>query len=887
MTVVNGNYLSAIFDYKSEIVKVWERYGNERRLKLYDAPYYFYIEDDEGPYTGLNGKKLARLDFSNADDFDRACKQYSSKYESDIAPLDKVLMNNYYDRPLPQINVTFIDLENDYDSKRGYSSVEEAYAPINAVTIYHQWCDKFYTLVVPPKGWDGEWNRKAWPDFKFEDVIVCRNDGELLRKLLVLIEDSDILSGWNSEFFDMPYLMRRTEIALGKEFMNRWCFPGAKPPKFREVERFGSPHLCVQLSGRVHIDFMDLFKKFTFEGRSSYSLGAITNEELDQPKLEYDGTLEELYNNDFSHFVVYNFVDVQAIRDLNRKFRLVELACQMARENTVPMEAVMGTVKYVETGVTNFAHHKQNVIVADKKVEEKHGKVEGAIVLNPKIGRHKWIGSVDLKSLYPTTIRAMNISPEMFIGQFIAFEDDWAGIRAKDQLMHILRFDDGETVEATGEEWHKILRAKKWCITAYGSIFDQSRGMGILPAILEFWYNERKRLQAEKKKWTKIAASLKKLPEKLAEYEEALKQEAYFDLLQLTKKIQLNSTYGALLNAFFRFGRVEEGASVTATGRQITTHMIQTIGEVLTGNLDPLIKTTERDDDGTVTNVYTTPNDAIIYGDTDSCYFKTYATNVDDGAEIADDVAETVNMSFPEFMREAFNCQPGYDGLMGAGREVVGESSLFQAKKKYVIKVVDMEGFRTDKIKSQGSELKKSDTPKVIQKFLSDVLTAVLNDKEFTVLEKIVNDARGTLINKENLLKLGVSKSVNNLDATYLEWSQFEKTGIRRVKLSGGQRASVNYNEHIKFRNDVSATAIKSGDKIMTFSLKKNEFGFKTIAMPADTSKLPDWFDEDFQVDLAETEKKLIDAKLKSIFNAIGFEIPTIQGSHFNSLFDF
>lgn len=776
-----------------------------------------------------------------------------------------------------------------YTGSFGYSSVEEAYAPINALTIYQQWADKFFTLVVPPKGWNGEWNRKAWPDFNFDSVIICKNDADLLRQTLVIIEDADILSGWNSEFFDMPYLMRRTEIALGKDAMNKWCFPGARPPKFGEVERFGSPHMTVKLSGRVHIDFMDLFKKFTFEGRASYSLGAITKEELDQPKLEYDGTLEELYNNDFSHFVVYNYVDVQNIRDLNRKFRLVELAAQMARENTVPMEAVLGTVKYVETGVTNYAHHKLNVIVHDKKVEEKGPKVEGAIVLNPKVGLHKWIGSVDIASLYPSTIRSLNISPEMFIGQFTENETDWRGIRDKDDNLHILRFDDGETVEATGLEWHAILRSKKWAISGFGTIFDQSRGKGLLPLVLEFWYSERKRLQAEKKRWAKAAANINTTedPSRMPEYLEAKRQEAHFDLLQLTKKIQLNSSYGAILNNFFRFGRTESGASVTGSGRQITTFMIESIGEILTGELTPLVKTTEHAKDGTSTNAYTSANPAIILSDTDSCYFQTFADNVDVAVEIADNVEETINSMFPQFMRDVFNCQSEFDNLIKAGREIVGERALVQAKKKYVIKVVDLEGFRVNKIKSQGSELKKSDTPKIIQKFLKDVLDTILNGDDLSALENIVNSARGTLISNDNLLQLGVSRSVNDLESTYEDWTRLEKTGISRVRLSGGQRASVNFNEHIKLRNDTASSAIKSGDKIMTFSLKSNAFGYKTIALPADTSKLPSWFNEDFEVDFAETEQKLIDAKLKSIFNALGKEVPTVQGSHFNSLFDF
>lgn len=885
----NNNYISAVFDFKTDNVLVWERQGNERTLVKHKAPYYFYIEDTDGPYVSLGGKKLARLNFDGADNFDSACRQHSVKYESDIAPLDKVLMNEYYGKPLPQINVSFLDIEVDYKSEMGWSSPENPYAPINAITLYHQWSDTFDVFAVPPPEWNGIWDTTAFPDFDFKSVVICKNEAELLTRVLRAIKDTDILSGWNSEFFDMPYLVKRTEIALGKEYANSWCFEHARKPKYAEVERYGSPHTVVRLSGRVHIDFMDLFKKFTFTGRSSYSLAAITNEELDQPKMEYEGTLEELFHNNFSHFVAYNKRDTESLRDLNKKFRLIELAAQMARENTVPMEAVLGTVKYVETGITNYAHNVMKVIVADKKIEEKHGKVEGAIVLTPKIGVHEWVGSVDIKSLYPSVIRALNISPEMIIGQFTQFEEDWKGIYEKDQLQHTLKFDGSsdDGISATGEEWNKVLRESKWAVSGYGTVFDQSQGKGILPSVLEFWYNERTRLQAEKKKWTKIADALKNDSSKIEEYEHAKKQEEHYDLLQLTKKIQLNSAYGALLNLFFRFGRVEMGASVTGSGRQITTHMLQTIGEILTGDIDLLVKETIVEEDGTVQNIYTSPNRAIIYSDTDSGYFATFANNVDDAVEIADDVASSLNSSFPGFMRDAFNCQPGFDGLISAGREVVGERALFQARKKYVIKVVDLEGFRCNKLKSQGSEIKKSDTPKIIQTFLSDVVGMILDGKSYQDIESFVNLARARIMVKDNLLALGVSKSVNNLDAAYLEFRQFEKAGIRRAKLLGGTRPAINYNEHVQLREGAGGMQIKSGDKVITYNLCPNPYGYTSISFSADISKLPPWFMEDFEVDMAVTEKKLFDAKLLSVFVAAGWDVPTPQLALFKSVFDF
>ena len=538
-----GNYISAELDYELDAVKVWERHGNDRVLVRHPSPYYFYVEDDEGEFKSLWNKPLKKLTFDSNDEFEEAKRHYKKRYESDIKPLDKVLMNEYYGRELPAIHFTALDIEVDTNMDVGWSRPENPYAPINAITMYHSWLDKFVTIAVPPEEWDGTWEYDKHPNFKFDDVIIVSSEQELLMLVLQEIENADIITGWNSEFFDAPYLVKRTEMVLGKAFTQRWCFPQARGPKFNMVTTsFGDERMVVKLNGRAHLDYMDLFKKFTFEGRPSYALAYIAEVELDIPKLEYDGTLEELYHNDFSTFVAYNYRDTEIIKELDKKYKLMALAMQLSHENTVPLEAILGTVKYVETGITNYAHHYLNAIVHDKVQGEDLGKVEGAIVLTPKIGLHDWIGSVDINSLYPSVIRSLNISPEKFVGQFAGFESSWRDIKDKTNTLHTLKFDDGETATATGAEWWQVLQKKQWVVSAYGTVFDESSGKGVVADILGFWYAERKRLQAEKKRWTNIITDLEKKYGEDSDNEEliaARKQEDLFDLYQMTKKIQL------------------------------------------------------------------------------------------------------------------------------------------------------------------------------------------------------------------------------------------------------------------------------------------------------------------------------------------------------------
>jgi DNA polymerase elongation subunit (family B) len=258
---------------------------------------------------------------------------------------------------------------------------------------------------------------------------------------------------------------------------------------------------------------------------------------------------------------------------------------------------------------------------------------------------------------------------------------------------------------------------------------------------------------------------------------------------------------------------------------------------------------------------------------------------------VADEVASKVNSAFPEFMQYSFNCINGNEKLIKAAREIVGESALFlRAKKKYTIRVVNLDGKDLrdkPKLKSMGSEIKKADTPKVIQDFLKEVMSMILGEAPYSEIEKFINIHRGVLVkNVKNPLDIASAKQVNDLDNKYAEYKRIEKTGQGKVNLPGHVRAAVNYNEMISIY-DSTAKPIRSGDKIVILYLKANHYRFKTMAFPADQAHLPSWFLENFEVDLKETEIKMIDSKLDGIFEALGLDVPTHLTAHINSTFTF
>ncbi|WP_300760307.1 3'-5' exonuclease, partial [Janthinobacterium sp.] len=226
--------------------------------------------------------------------------------ESDISPESKVLMNEYYNRPTPPVNYVFFDIENDYTQKIGYATMDNPYAPINAVTIYQSWIDSFVTYMVAPQGMVlsdkvQDTIARMWKHYGIKadpNVVICANEEELLVALLNDIQSADIISGWNSAFFDLPYIVKRL-LVIRPKLVNKLCFPGCKAPRENTIEKFGNPQLTYQLHGRTHLDYIDLYRKFSSGSRPSYALGAICEDDLSVTKLDHDGSLEQLYKGTY------------------------------------------------------------------------------------------------------------------------------------------------------------------------------------------------------------------------------------------------------------------------------------------------------------------------------------------------------------------------------------------------------------------------------------------------------------------------------------------------------------------------------------------------------------------------------------------------------------
>jgi len=559
------SYINAI--KRNNDVLVWERVDGKRKLVMHDAPYYFYTKDNDGEYTSMFGDKLTRHDFNTGKEFNDGRSRMSAfgqeLYESDIPIELKLLSEKYYEATLPELHVTLFDIEVDYDLMRGYSSLENPYAPINSVALYHNWTNEMVVLAVPPPDYDGPMDideilsemdciAKLPDDVKIR-IELFEKETELLLRFLEEIEDSDVLSGWNSEGYDIPMTGKRIE-KMGRRHFEKLSFPEGSAPKWKEEEIFKKKVITLALSGRVSLDYMLIFKKFEVTLRPSYKLESISDEILVDkdgnstlPKLEYEGSLAKMYKDNFVNFLRYNLRDTEILKGFEDTLGYVELANAFIHLSTGLFKHVTGTLKLSELSTINYCHYDlDGVICPDVHPPDNVSKAKGAFVLMPQKGVHDMIGSVDINSLYPSAIRSNNISPETIIGQFRDEIRAAEEIKKQSYVNLTLMLDSGEELSATADEWHEALLSKGWGISGFGTVFDQEI-KGIMPSILEGWYTQRKVYQKMMIEAKEAGDSAKAL---------------YYNKLQFVYKIKLNSYYGSLLNPYFRFYDKRMGESL-------------------------------------------------------------------------------------------------------------------------------------------------------------------------------------------------------------------------------------------------------------------------------------------------------------------------------------
>ena len=934
------SYVDAFYNKDKDIVQVVERIKSKRVYNDYPAWRTFYVKDPRGDHVSIHGDKVRQIKCKRLKDLHKERKINTGKtfYESDMKPEVKCLSENYNGLDSPTLNTAFFDIETDFDATKGFADPSDPFMPITAISVHLQWLDLLVTLVIPPKSMrEGEGLIEAQRICdQFPNTELYLSEADMLNDFMDVIEDADVLTGWNSEGYDIPYTVNRITRVLSKSHTRKMCLWDLYPQK-RKVMKYGKEQETFDLFGRIHLDYLELYRKYTYHEMHSYALDTIGEHEVGEKKVAYEGTLDQLYNNDFFKFVAYNRQDVALLDKIDKKLRFIELANEIAHDNTVNIKTTMGAVAVTEQAIINEAH-RRGMVVPDRKRrvwsdddtvdlsdEDLHDlemqKAAGAFVAKPKAGLQKWVAGIDINSLYPSVIRAMNMSPETIAGQLRpdltdklisgrisegrktgaktygssqAWDETFSSeefrvMNEKDKASRVTLvlednpFDELKTTQTvSGAEAYDLIfnSGLNWTITANGTIFKQDV-QGIIPSLLERWYAERQVMQSSKKK--AIADGDKD-------------QIAYWDKRQLVKKINLNSLYGALLNQGCRFYDKRIGQSTTLTGRCITRHMGAKCNEVITGHYDY-------------------QGASVIYGDTDSIYYSMYPVykqEIDDGTiewnkdkvlQLYDEVADQVNESFPEFMKTFFNVPRQEGEIIVAGRENCATQGIFIKKKRYAMLIYDDDGERRDidgspgKIKAMGLDLKRSDTPKYMQNFLSEVLLTVLTDGTEDTVIGMVKEFKKEFRARPGWEK-GSQSRVNNLTSYKNRVNAAKKAMARdlntggdktkkdKVHLPGHVSAALNWNMLRELNQDRYAVEIVDGMKCIICKLKPNTFKLKSVAYPVDATKIPQWF-QDLPFDHELMEQTIVDKKLENLIGVLNWDMSDANASEtFDNLFD-
>lgn len=946
-------YVDAYYSKEDNEIWVVERINGKRKYVTYPVEYVTYYEDPNGEYKSIFGNNLSKFTTKSYKEYKKELKLLNNKtqYESDINPIFRVLEENYKGLHSPDLHVAFFDIEVDFNPSRGFAPVEDPFSPITAISVYLSWMDKNITLCLHPNTLS--YNEAQVLLDGLEDTYIFEDEKELLETFLDVIEDSDIILGWNSTKFDIPYIVKRIELVLSKEHTRKMCLWDLLPRK-RKFFQFKKEYTTYELYGRVHIDYLDLYKKHSMQELHTYRLDYVGEIEIGENKIPYEGTLDDLWKKDYRKFIEYNKQDVMILVKIEQKKKFISLANQLAHANTVTIPTTMGSVALIEQAIINEAHTQGLIVPNRKSTDDKINNIEeldnddedsseavaGAYVVDPKTGIHDWVGSVDINSLYPSTIRTFNMGPETLIAQLRpniteeylekrVVEENISMTEALHDLFGTLEYQEvikktntklwidfeqpeKESFELAAHEIYDLIfeNDSGWCITANGTIFKTDKA-AIIPKLLGDWYADRKVMQAKSKNLFKEADNTEDKIEK-----KKLKDEAeYWDVQQYLRKILLNSLYGALLNPYCRFFDKRIGQSVTLTGRCITKHMGSKINEILTGNYDHM-------------------GDAVIYGDTDSIYFsldtafknntdlinlyESFEINKDSMVELYDAVAEETNSSFNEFLKNNFNVNTEF-AVIKAGREIVASKALFIKKKRYAALVYDKEGTRKDtgnkhgEIKAMGLDLKRSDTPKYVQQFLERILELVLTGgTEKEVIEEV--KLFKTAFREKPAWEKGTPKKVNALTDYTNRYNQSRnpdelmdlqaqllkvKTNkerdkikkdmekARRITVPGHVMASIEYNKLRKMNNDKYSMPIQDGQKIIVCKLTENPMQIKSVAYPIDETNLPEWFKKlPFDNDLME--ETIVDKKVYNLLYVLGWDLSLADNSTtFGEFFSF
>ena len=815
------NFYKSVIEHKGKLLVRGIHDGKDYKEKIDFGPTLYSLTQKDSKFKTLDNRNLNPIKFKNINDARRFRRDVATQ-NSPIYGLER-FHYQYINEQFPEnikwdkkyIKIFTIDIETTVTD--GFPDVENPTEEIICITVKNQTNKQILTWAI------GDYKTDR-TDISF---IKCKNENVLLMEFMKfwLKNYPDVVTGWNTKFFDLPYLMNRIKLVAGEKVANKMS-PWGMIEKIEIMVR-GRPQTTYTLKGTVMLDYLDLYRWFIPTRQESYKLDYIGEVELGQNKnVNPYSTFREFYEKDFQKFIDYNIQDVEIVDALEDKLGLIELALTVAYESKVNYDDIFSQVRVWDTLIANHLL-KKNICIPPREEHSKDTKYEGAYVKDPTVGQHKWVCSFDINSLYPHIIIQYNISPEKIIGQ------DPSGISVNKMLKQNIDLSH--------------LKNEHACITPNGAKFKND-SQGFLPEMMETMYNER---VIYKKRMIKAKKEYQKTPTP-----ELQREIARCHNIQWARKIALNSAYGAVGNQYFRFYDVRQASAITTAGQFIIRYIEQKVNDYMN-------KILKQDEDF----------DYIVASDTDSIYVtldklveKTCKGK--DNEQICNFIDKVVNSRLEPYIEKCFNELSDYTNAfkncMVMKREVIANKGIWVAKKRYMLNVLDDEGVRLSdpKLKIMGIEAVKSSTPQVCRGKIKEAIKIIMNKDEDT-LQKFIADFK-TEFDELSAEAISFPRSCNNIQKYKNPATIFSKGTPIHVK------GSLIYNHKLKeMKLHKQYPYIREGDKIKFLKLiEANPFRFDVISY---ITTLPKEFELDKYIDReTQFEKTFLDP-MRFILQAIGW----------------
>ena len=800
---------------------------NGRRYEHRDEffPTLFVKSKRDSKFRTLSGEPVEEVHPGTV----RDCREFYKKYdEVDGFPIygnDRYIYQ-YISEKYPEDEIKFdiskiklVTLDIETTAEKGFPDVESASEEILAITIQDYTTKEIITWGVKPF-----LNKQKNVTYHH-----CPTEHELLSNFInYWMQDvPDVITGWNIQLFDIPYICKRLNRVLGEKLMKRFSPWGLVSQG--EAFIMGRKHTTFDVGGVTQLDYLDLYKKFTYKAQESYRLDYIASVELGQKKLDHSEyeTFKDFYTHGWQKFIEYNIVDVELVDRLEDKMKLIELALTMAYDAKVNYADVFYQVRMWDNIIYNYLK-KRDIVIPPKIRSDKNEKYAGAYVKEPIPGKYDWVVSFDLNSLYPHLIMQYNISPETLLEE---------------------RHPTASVDRILNEEINFELY-KDNAVCPNGAMFRKDV-RGFLPELMEKMYGDR---VIFKKKMLAAKQEYEKTPTVALE-----KEIARCNNIQMAKKISLNSAYGAIGNQYFRYYKLENAEAITLSG-QVSIRWIE--GK-MNGYLNKLLQTEDVD--------------YVVASDTDSIYLnmgplvdKFFSGKSDDKAAIVAILDKICQEKLEPFIESSYqklaDYVSAYEQKMQMKRENIADRGIWTAKKRYILNVWNSEGvqYTEPKLKVMGIESVKSSTPAPCRQMLKDAFKILMTGTEDEMIKFI--DTKREEFKKLPPEEISFPRSVSDV----IKYKAHSEIYIKGTPIH--VRGALLFNHYILKNNlDNKYSLIRNGEKIKFCYLKKpNSIHENVISFIQDFPKelgIDKYVDYDLQF-----EKSFLEP-LKAILDSIGWSV--------------